>query len=151
MLKREGVDYAKLPRVPHDGDARDLADGKADAMVGYTTNEPFVLDQLHVSHETYAPRAFGFDFYGDNLCSSTREVKSHPDRVRAFVAASLKGWDYALSHQEEIVDLIRDQYSTRKSREALLFEAKRTQALVHPQLIPLGTQHVRHWQHIADT
>src|SRR6185369_7295354 len=32
-----------------------------------------------------------------------------------------------------------------------LFEARRTQALVHPQLIPLGSQHRRHWQHIADT
>jgi class 3 adenylate cyclase/ABC-type nitrate/sulfonate/bicarbonate transport system substrate-binding protein len=151
MLKREGVDYAKLPRVAHNGDPQDLADGKADAMVGYSANEPFVLDQLGVPYELFAPRAFGFDFYGDSLCTSTREVKAHPQQVRAFLVASLKGWDYALSHKEEIADLIRDRYSTRKSRDALLFEARRIQALVHPQLIPLGTQNRQHWQHIADT
>ena len=36
--------------------------------------------------------------------------------MRAFRSASLKGWAYALSHQEEIVDLIRRKYSTEKSR-----------------------------------
>jgi hypothetical protein len=43
MLKHEGIDYASLPRVPHNGDPRDLVSGKADAMVAYSTNEPFVL------------------------------------------------------------------------------------------------------------
>src|SRR5262249_18843048 len=55
MLKSEGVDYAKLPRVQHNGDPQDLVDGKADAMIGYRTNEPFVLDQLGVPYEMFAP------------------------------------------------------------------------------------------------
>ena len=151
MLKSQGVDYKALPRVNHNGDPADLLNGKADAMVGYSTNEPFILDQLGAPYEAFAPRAYGFDFYGDNLCTSTQEVASHPGRVRAFLAASLKGWQYALSHQDEIVDLIRNRYSTQKSRDALLFEAKQTEALVHPQLIELGSQNRQHWQHIADS
>jgi ABC-type nitrate/sulfonate/bicarbonate transport system substrate-binding protein len=46
MLKHEGVDYAALPRVDHNGDPRDLITGKADAFVAYSTNEPFDLGQL---------------------------------------------------------------------------------------------------------
>lgn len=46
MLKQEGVDYGALPRVTHEGDPRDLLTGRADAMVAYSTNEPFLLDQL---------------------------------------------------------------------------------------------------------
>jgi ABC-type nitrate/sulfonate/bicarbonate transport system substrate-binding protein len=42
MLKREGVDYGALPRVAHEGNPRDLLAGRADAMVAYSTNEPFV-------------------------------------------------------------------------------------------------------------
>jgi ABC-type nitrate/sulfonate/bicarbonate transport system substrate-binding protein len=95
MLKHEGVDYASLPRVPHNGNPRDLADGKADAMVAYGTNEPFVLGQLGVPYRTFSPRASGFDFYGDNLCTSAEQLKAHPDRVRAFLGASLKGWAHA--------------------------------------------------------
>src|SRR5229473_3596400 len=42
MLKREGVNYEALPRVSHQGNPRDLLAGRADAMVAYSTNEPFV-------------------------------------------------------------------------------------------------------------
>jgi ABC-type nitrate/sulfonate/bicarbonate transport system substrate-binding protein len=121
MLKSAGVDYKALPRVQHNGDPQDLARGKSDVMVGYSTNEPFVLERLGVPYAMFAPRAYGFDFYGDSLCTSTQELKSHPSRVRAFLGASLKGWQYALAHQEEIVDLILDKYSKQKNRDALLF------------------------------
>jgi ABC-type nitrate/sulfonate/bicarbonate transport system substrate-binding protein len=96
MLKREGVDYASLPRVAHNDDPHDLFDAKADAMIAYSTNEPFVLDRLGMSYQTFSPRAYGIDFYGDSLCTSMRQVRAHPDRTRALTAASLKGWQYAL-------------------------------------------------------
>src|SRR6266478_1399697 len=83
MLKREGVDYAALPRVTHEGNPRDLLAARADAMVAYSTNEPFVLEQLGASYRTFSPAASGIDFYGDNLCTSEAEVKAHPDRVAA--------------------------------------------------------------------
>ena len=88
MLKHEGVDYAALPRVDHRGDPRDLLVGRADAMVAYSTNEPFVLEQIGAAYRTFSPGAYGVDFYGDNLCTSEAEVKARPDRVAAFRAAS---------------------------------------------------------------
>ena len=105
MLKREGVDYASLPRVPYNGDPSHLLSGKVDAMLAYSTDEPFVLDQLGTPYLTFSPRAYGIDFYGDSLCTSARQMKDHPERARSFLAASLKGWQYALSHKEEIVGL----------------------------------------------
>ena len=101
--------------------------------------------------ETFSPRAYGFDFYGDNLCTSAAQVSDHPDRTRAFLAASLKGWDYALNHKEEIVDLIVDHYSRQKTRDALLFEAVQSEILIEPGLIPLGEQTPQRWQSIANT
>jgi ABC-type nitrate/sulfonate/bicarbonate transport system substrate-binding protein len=151
MLKQGGVDYASLPRVNHDGDPRSLLNGTADAMVAYSTNEPYILERLATPYLVFAPRAFGFDFYGDNLCTSKEQIALHPERVRAFRAASLKGWHYALAHKEEIVDLIRRRYSSQKPREALLFEAKQTELLIQPRLVPIGDQSVERWKNIADT
>jgi class 3 adenylate cyclase/ABC-type nitrate/sulfonate/bicarbonate transport system substrate-binding protein len=150
MLKHEGVDYASLPRVQHAG-LRELVAGKADAMVAYSTNEPFVLDQLHVPYQTFSPRGYGFDFYGDNLCTSAPWVATHPEQTRGFLSASLKGWAYALAHKEESVELILNRYSQHKSKEALMFEANQAEALIQPGLIPLGSQSTERWQHIADT
>src|SRR3979409_1025188 len=87
MLKREGVDYEALPRVAHQGNPRDLLAGRADAMVAYSTNEPFVLEQLGAAYRTFSPVASGIDSYGDNLCTSEAELKADPDRVAAFRAA----------------------------------------------------------------
>ena len=151
MLKLAGVDYARMPRVKHNGDPRDLVSGKADAMVAYSTNEPFVLEQLGVPYLAFSPRASGIDFYSDNLITSEEEIKKHPDRVAAFRAASLKGWQYALSHKEEIVDLILRRYSQAKDREALLFEANQTEVLIQPDLIELGYQNPARWRAIAET
>jgi class 3 adenylate cyclase/ABC-type nitrate/sulfonate/bicarbonate transport system substrate-binding protein len=151
MLKREGVDYAALPRVAHKGDPRDLLAGRADAMVAYSTNEPFVLEQLGASYRTFSPGDYGIDSYGDNLCASEAEVKAHPDRVAAFRAASIKGWAYALAHKEAAVDLILKTYSTKKSREALLFEAARTEMLVGRSPGHIGEQDAARWRRIAAT
>ncbi|MBR1279090.1 ABC transporter substrate-binding protein [Bradyrhizobium sp. AUGA SZCCT0283] len=151
MLKHEGVDYASLPRIDHDGNPRDLLSGKADAMVAYNTNETYALEKLGTPYLTFAPRSYGVDFYGDNLCTSKRQVAEHAERVRAFRAASLMGWEYALAHKDEIVDLISRKYVTQKSREALLFEAARTELLIQPHLTPIGDQSRERWQSIAKT
>jgi class 3 adenylate cyclase/ABC-type nitrate/sulfonate/bicarbonate transport system substrate-binding protein len=151
MLKREGVDYQALPRVNHEGNPRDLLAGRADAMIAYSTSEPFVLEQLGAAYRTFAPAASGIDFYGDNLCTSEAEVKAHPDRVAAFKAATVKGWAYALAHKEATVDLIRRTYSAKKSREALLFEAEHTEALVGRDPDRIGEQDPARWRSIAKT
>jgi class 3 adenylate cyclase/ABC-type nitrate/sulfonate/bicarbonate transport system substrate-binding protein len=151
MLKHEGVDYATLPRVDHRGDPRDLLAGMADAMVAYSTNEPFVLEQLGAAFRTFSPAAYGIDFYGDNLCTSEAELKAHPKRVAAFRTASLKGWAYALAHKEATVDLILKTYSAKKSREALRFEAAHTDLLVRRGHGHIGAQDAAHWRQIATT
>jgi class 3 adenylate cyclase/ABC-type nitrate/sulfonate/bicarbonate transport system substrate-binding protein len=151
MLKHEGVDYAAMPRIDHRGDPRDLLAGNADAMVAYSTNEPFVLEQLGAAYRSFSPGAYGVDFYGDNLCTSEAQVMAYPERVAAFRAASLKGWAYALAHKEATVDLILKAYSAKKSREALLFEAARTDPLVRRGPGHIGEQDAEHWRKIATT
>jgi class 3 adenylate cyclase/ABC-type nitrate/sulfonate/bicarbonate transport system substrate-binding protein len=152
MLKHEGVDYhLDMPRVAHSGDPRDLLRGRADAMIAYSTNEPYLLEQYGTPYRSFSPAAYGFDFYGDNLCTSRKQLAEHPARVRAFRSASLQGWAYALSHEEEIVDLIRRKYSSEKTRNALLFEAAKTKQLVQPRHTPIGDQSDERWKAIAGT
>ena len=151
MLTREGVDYDALPRVAHDGNPRDLLAGRADAMVAYSTNEPFVLDRLGAAYRIFSPEAYGIDFYGDNLCTSETEAESHPDRAAAFRTASLEGWAYALAHKEATVDLILKSYSGKKSREALLYKAEHMEILVGRDPDQIGEQDPARWQSIAAT
>ena len=80
-------------------------------MTAYLTNQPFELERRGIPYQILNPQDYGINFYGNNLFASETETVNKPDRVRRFVRASSKGWLYALSHKEEIVDLILAKYT----------------------------------------
>ena len=149
-LKKQGIPVSSLIRVEHTYNTDDLVKGKVDAMSAYVTNEPDYLDRIGFLYDVYSPRAAGIDFYGDNLFTSEREISAHPARVKAFRAASMKGWAYAMAHQEEIADLIMAKYTRRNDRQHLLFEARQMVPLVQPVLVEIGYMNPDRWRHIAD-
>ncbi|MEO6846298.1 MAG: ABC transporter substrate-binding protein, partial [Chthoniobacterales bacterium] len=151
-FKYEGIDPLKLHTIPHTFNVNDLISGKVAAMSAYSTDEPYILSKAGIKYCVLTPREGGIDFYGDNLFTTEAVIRKNPDEVHAFLAASLKGWEYAMSHQEEIVDLILRKYNTQgKTREQLLFEASHTAQLLHPGLIEIGHINKGRWQHIANT
>lgn len=150
-FQNEGVDPKKLTLLPHSFDALDLVRNKAGAMSAYSTDEPFHLKAAGIDYLVFSPRAGGIDFYGDNLYTTEDQIRRHPERVKAFLEASLRGWEYAMKHPEEMVDLIQRTYPRGKTREQLQFEAKETAKLVHPELIELGYVNHGRWENIART
>ena len=71
--------------------------------------------------------------------------------MRAFREASLRGWQYAMQHPEEIADLIVAKYSRQQPREFFLFEAQRMASLMRTDLIEVGYMNSGRWRHIANT
>lgn len=151
FLKQEGLPAGRLTQIEHSYNPQDLIDGKVDAMSAYVTNEPYFLDTRGFNYQIYTPRSIGIDFYGDNLFTTEREIKNNPTQVEMFRAASLRGWQYAISHPEEIADLIIRRYGGQHPREFYLFEAQRMQALMKSDLIHVGYMNPGRWRHIADT
>lgn len=148
-LAREGLPGERFRMLPHTFSPEDLIAGKVDALSGYATDEPWVLRNAGFAYSSFSPRAAGIDFYGDSLFTTGARVRAHPQRVTAFVDASLRGWQYAMAHAEEIADLIRARYSKRKPREHLLFEAAEMRRLMQPELIEIGHMNPGRWAHIA--
>lgn len=150
-LNREKVPRESLTILPHSFNGRSLVERKSDAMSAYSTDEPFFLRQAGIPYSVFSPRSGGVDFYGDCFFTTEQEIKKHPDRVRAFHEATLKGWRYAMDHPDEIVDLILARYPSEKSRDALRFEAGAMKDLMHPEIIPVGYMYAGRWEHIRDT
>ncbi|MBX7255133.1 MAG: ABC transporter substrate-binding protein [Candidatus Hydrogenedentes bacterium] len=150
-FESEGISLSKLIVVPNTFDAADLIAGKVDAMSAYSTDEPFRLREAGKEYLVFNPRAGGIDFYGDTLFTSEDQIQRDPDRVRRFLDASLKGWDYALHHSDEIIELILAKYSTRHSREHLQFEAEAARRLIEPDLVEIGYVNPGRWRSIAET
>lgn len=146
----EGIAKERLNLVPHSFGVEALLRGEVEAMSAYSTDEPFMLQQAGMAYQTFSPRAGGIDFYGDTLFTTEAELRDNPARAAAFVAASLKGWAYALDHPEEIIDLIISRYSQRHSRAHLRFEAEQTRRLIRHDLVELGYMNPGRWRHIAE-
>ena len=150
-LQQEGIGRERIVAVPHSFDPGDLISGKVDAISAYATDEPFLFMQQGVAYSVFSPRASGIDFYGDNLFTSGRLLRERPETARAFQDASLRGWQYAMGHPEEIADLILARYSRRHSREHLLFEAAEMRRLMQPDLVEIGHMNPGRWRRIAET
>ncbi|GBG03863.1 hypothetical protein AZSI13_31900 [Azospira sp. I13] len=148
-LGREGVDLDSLIPESHGHNLDDLLAGRVDALSIYVTDELFQLRSLRDQFLVFSPDAGGVDFYGDNLFTSRNEWRDHPERVRAFREASLKGWRYAMAHPGEVVDYILQNYGPRHSREHLMFEAEQMIPLVQAQLVEPGYFHPGRWQYMA--
>ncbi|MDR3372606.1 MAG: ABC transporter substrate-binding protein [Ancalomicrobiaceae bacterium] len=150
-LKLEGISADRLTLVPHSFDTHSLTAGDVDAMTVYTTDETFALQQAGLDFQLFTARSDGIDFYSDVLFSTEREVRAHPDRVPAVIAAVRKGWHYAVAHPDEMVKLIRERYSDRKSVAELLYEAEHGRALMALDVVEFGYMSEGRWRHIADT
>ncbi|MCB1171655.1 MAG: ABC transporter substrate-binding protein, partial [Leptospiraceae bacterium] len=147
-LNREGVPLHTLELPSHTFDIRALREGSADAMSVYITDEPFALRKVNIPYLLFSPRAAGIDFYGDNLFTTEEQIENHPERVRKFREASLRGWRYAMDHKEEMIRLIYDRYSTRHSLDHLKFEAEQMELLM-PEIVEIGHMFPGRWEHIA--
>ncbi len=151
MLKKEGISENQLKIIAHSWDINDLIERRVDVSGAYISDFPFLMRERGIPYSLIRPITYGIDFYGDCLFTSEEKIKKQPDQVKAFLEASLKGWNYAMNHKEEIVDLILQKYSSRLSKKALLFEAKTMQELIFPNLIEMGHMNPGRWKHIGDT
>jgi len=158
-LKREGIASGNIKLIEHNFSSKSLLDGSAEAVSAYSTVEPYQLDLAGFAYQIYTPRSAGIDFYGDNLFTSEAQLQLHPARVKAFRAASLRGWQYAMAHPDEIIELILSKYasagltadSNSHLRSQLQFEARQMAALMRTDLIEVGYMNPGRWRHIADT
>jgi len=152
MLKSFGLDMDDIEIVPTSFNIQDFIDNKVDAYSAFLTNEIFALNEQGAQYNVLDPSNYSVEFFDVLLFASKDFASKNKALVRAFVDATNKGWEYAISHQEEVVDLIIERYNTqKKSREALLFEARESEKLILPKLYKIGSLDVEKVKRVGDT
>ncbi len=149
LLAESGLRPDKYTFVPHSFDNEDFASGRVDVMSAYLTDQLYDFKQRGIPFNVINPQSYGIDFYGDLIFTSERELQAHPGRAERFVRASLKGWQYALEHREEMIRLIKAQYRTPHSIGHLRFEAEETRKLILADIVSLGHIDVGRMRRVA--
>jgi len=150
LLAQAGIDSKQFITIPPSFSTAQLINDEVDVMTGYLTTEPFEFKYKNIPINIISPSNYGINFYGDILFTSDTEIRDHPLRANRFRRASLKGWQYALDHPEEIIQLIYKHYPNDKSLEYLRFEAEKTRELILAEHIPLGNIDISRLQRIVD-
>jgi PAS domain S-box-containing protein len=92
---------------------------------------------------------YGVDFYGDTLFTSEEMVTKDRARVVAFLRATRRGWEYAMEHPGEMIDLILSKPEFRRrglTRENLETEAREMRPLILHDLVDLGHMNPGRWE-----
>ncbi|MFN5704918.1 MAG: ABC transporter substrate-binding protein [bacterium] len=141
MLQKNGIDISRVNIINHTWQSNDITNGYADAMSGYISIEPFQLNKNGVELNLIRPMNYGIDFYGDLLFTTEKEITDHPERAKAIRDATVKGWEYAMTHSEEISNYILTLPGVKErgiTREHLMYESIAMQDLVMSDLVEIG-------------
>jgi ABC-type nitrate/sulfonate/bicarbonate transport system substrate-binding protein len=116
VLAKAKIDNSKLTEIPVKFDLAPLLTGAIDVWPGYLINEVLAAQEQGFPVNIVAPSDYGIDLYADTLFTTETMLKSKPDVVRKFVAATLKGWNAAIAAPEEAAKI------TLKNGDKLTYE-----------------------------
>ncbi len=125
--------------VPHTFGIEAFVKKKVDAMTAFTANELLKLDRKGVVYTRFDPSEENLFVTQLDLFTSKEEIKNHPKRTRDFVAATIKGYEYAFAHPEEAIELVYKKYNRGFTKEELREKAKAYEKLVLPYTYEIGS------------
>jgi len=150
MMEGHGIHLKDVNLIDRFATPEDYFDPEIEVIAAYITNQPYYLKKEKIPYSIIYPYTHGVDFYGDTLFTSRTQIQKKPDRVNRFVKASLRGWQYALEHPEEMIEIISGQFGSLKSKEHLRYEARTLKTLILPKLVRIGHSNPSRWEQIGE-
>jgi ABC-type nitrate/sulfonate/bicarbonate transport system substrate-binding protein len=118
-----------ITEIPGDFSLAPFLERRADVWPIYATDQPDTARHQGADISLIFARDYGVQLMGDVLFTSGKFARENPNTVRAFVGATLRGWEYAISNPKESVDLIA-AYNPDLDKSHLTFEATETIKLI---------------------
>jgi ABC-type nitrate/sulfonate/bicarbonate transport system substrate-binding protein len=105
MLARAGVSLDDINLVVSPSTEL-LINGNVDAKTGFTVNEPIAVELAGLPTHLIVPADWGIQTYAEVIFTTRSVLEADPEMVRNFVAASIRGYEYAYANPEETVEVV---------------------------------------------
>lgn len=139
LLESQNVDLSSIKFKNHTFNLETFEKRECDAMTAFISDQPYKLQKRGIKYNILDPSEYGVFNLQMELFTSDDEIKNHYERVKRFRDASVKGWEYALSHKKELIDIILKKYKRKLSKEALEYEAQEIEKLILPTVYKIGS------------
>jgi len=128
MKKAYSLDSVR--ELKYTGQLANFVNDKNSATQVYITSEPFSMREQGVDVRVLLNADFGYNPYGNVLYTTEKMIEEQPETVRAFVEATVKGWNEYKDNYEDINVLIREK-NPDMPLEKLNYSAQTLQPFVY--------------------
>jgi ABC-type nitrate/sulfonate/bicarbonate transport system substrate-binding protein len=134
LLRRAGIDEAKVTFVPVGTDPSILATGQVDGYFGFATNQGIVLRSRGVDIEIAYLSDLGDVAYAQALFATDETIAAKRDLLVRWLRADIRGWQWAVDNPEAVAKLMVDKYG----QKGLDLNAQTAEAKAQAELITAG-------------
>ena len=137
---REGIDIKSIDIIKDRWSFNALVEDSVDVITAYITEQPYRLEVLGYEPQIIKAEDYGIDFYGDMLFTSEKNTIQNREEVIRFRQATIDGWEYAVTHEDEIIEYILNETDAAKriTFDRLKYEAKKIKELVLYGYVDVG-------------
>ena len=116
IFYKEGLSIKDIEIISDRWNFDALLKDSVDMITGYITDHPYRLQTLGFEPFVIHAEDYGIDFYGDMVFTSKQTADNKTELVKKFKLATIRGWEYAVTHPDEIIDYIL-KHTNAKERD----------------------------------
>ena len=142
IMEKVGINPASATIVPFLDPISALTSGEVDVVDGWRTYQPYQFNQADIEVNLIFPEQYGLGGYDTVVFTPQKMIDENPGIVRAFVEATIKGWEYALENPEEAIAVSFNRVTEPSNKDE---EFQRFSFNAHAPLIrPTGGKSIGH-------
>jgi len=149
MMAKLGINRSQIKEVTIGYDATELLNGTTDVSTGYIINEPHQAIEAGNEVNTILMADYGVNMYADVLFAREDMINDNPELVEKFLRATLKGWQYAVEHENEAVDITL-KYAPDGSKSHETYMLRNSIPLIHTGERPIGWMEKADWDQVQN-
>jgi ABC-type nitrate/sulfonate/bicarbonate transport system substrate-binding protein len=100
LLQHHNMDADAIDEVAIQYDPTPFVTGRIDVLPGYVTNQPITLANRGIATRVITAKESGLEIYGNIYFVTQESLEKRPDTIAAFLRATRRGWELALSSPE---------------------------------------------------
>lgn len=112
LLEVNGIDPGSVEKVPVQYDPQPLVNGDVDGFFGYLTNEVLTLEQAGHATAVLPFADNGLPFIAESFVTTDEAIETRREELKAFLRATLRGWQDAVADPEESARLAVEVYGS---------------------------------------
>lgn len=144
MMEKLDINRSQINELTIGYDATELLNGTTDVSTGYLINEPHQAIEAGYEVNTILMADYGVNMYADVLFATEDTINNNPELVERFLRATLEGWQYAIDHNGEAIDIVLE-YVNNGGRSHEMYMLNSSIPLIQTGETPIGWMEKNEW------